>query len=107
MQERCAKSERLGAIASWRGSGGTKIRNPLASLSGAVELLAADLPNSDALADAVADRQRRLRDESPGDRLPDLPRARAGTPARPVPLRGLFDDIAELVCRATRRSASR
>jgi len=47
MEEQLRKSERLGAIGQLAAGLAHEIRNPLASLSGAVELLAADLPASD------------------------------------------------------------
>jgi two-component system sensor histidine kinase PilS (NtrC family) len=47
MEERLRRSERLGAVGQLAAGLAHELRNPLASLSGAVELLAADLPKED------------------------------------------------------------
>jgi len=100
MQEQLRKSERLGAIGQLAAGLAHEIRNPLASLSGAVELLAADLPNSDRHSQTLS--QIVQRETARLNRLVTdfLTYARPGPGhSEPVPLRGLFDDIAELVAR--------
>jgi two-component system sensor histidine kinase PilS (NtrC family) len=100
MEEQLRKSERLGAIGQLAAGLAHEIRNPLASLSGAVELLAADLPASDrhslALSQIVQRETARL------NRLVSdfLTYARPG-PGRfePVALLALLEEIAELVAR--------
>jgi two-component system sensor histidine kinase PilS (NtrC family) len=47
MEEELRRSERLGAIGQLAAGLAHEIRNPLASLSGAIELLATDLPSGD------------------------------------------------------------
>lgn len=47
MEEELRRSERLGAVGQLAAGLAHEIRNPLASLSGAIELLAADLPPGD------------------------------------------------------------
>ncbi|MFI5314923.1 MAG: nitrogen regulation protein NR(II) [Myxococcota bacterium] len=100
MEEQLRRSERLGAIGQLAAGLAHEIRNPLASLSGAVELLAADRPAADrhsqTLSHIVQRETARL------NRLVSdfLTYARPG-PGRsePVPLRALFEEIAELVAR--------
>jgi two-component system sensor histidine kinase PilS (NtrC family) len=100
MEEELRRSERLGAIGQLAAGLAHEIRNPLASLSGAIELLAADLPtgdrNSQTLAQIVKRETQRL------NRLVTdfLTYARPG-PGRsePVPLRALFDEIRALLAK--------
>lgn len=100
MEEQLRKSERLGAIGQLAAGLAHEIRNPLASLSGAVELLAADLPNSDRHSQTLS--QIVQRETARLNRLVTdfLTYARPG-PGRsePVPLCALFEEIAELVAR--------
>jgi two-component system, NtrC family, sensor histidine kinase PilS len=100
MEEQLRRSERLGAIGQLAAGLAHEIRNPLASLSGAVELLAADLPTSDrhslALSQIVQRETARL------NRLVTdfLTYARPGPGAsEPVSPRAQFEEIAELVAR--------
>jgi two-component system sensor histidine kinase PilS (NtrC family) len=103
MEEELRRSERLGAIGTLAAGLAHEIRNPLASLSGAIELLAADLPrgdrNSETLSQIVRRETARL------NRLVTdfLTYARPG-PGRfePVELAPLFHELAELF----RRDAS-
>jgi two-component system, NtrC family, sensor histidine kinase PilS len=100
MEEQLRRSERLGAVGQLAAGLAHELRNPLASLSGAVELLAADLPKTDrhslTLSQIVQRETARL------NRLVSdfLTYARPG-PGRsePVPLRGLLEELAELVAR--------
>ena len=98
MEEELRRSERLGAVGQLAAGLAHEIRNPLASLSGAIELLAADLPkgdqNSQTLTQIVRRETARL------NRLVSefLTYARPG-PGRsePVPLRPLFEELRALV----------
>jgi len=98
MEEELRRSERLGAIGQLAAGLAHEIRNPLASLSGAIELLTADLPkgdrNSQTLSEIVRRETARL------NRLVTdfLTYARPG-PGRfeAVPLEALFQELAELV----------
>jgi len=98
MEEELRRSERLGAVGQLAAGLAHEIRNPLASLSGAIELLAADLPdgdqNSQTLSQIVKLETSRL------NRLVSdfLTYARPG-PGRwePVPLRALFEELRALV----------
>jgi two-component system, NtrC family, sensor histidine kinase PilS len=100
MEEQLRKSERLGAIGQLAAGLAHEIRNPLASLSGAVELLAADRPSTDRHAQTLS--QIVQRETARLNRLVTdfLTYARPG-PGRSeaVPLRALFDELAELVAR--------
>ena len=100
MEEQLRKSERLGAIGQLAAGLAHEIRNPLASLSGAVELLAADLPASDRHSQTLS--QIVQRETARLNRLVTdfLTYARPG-PGRsePVRLRALFEELAELVAR--------
>jgi len=100
MEEQLRKSERLGAIGQLAAGLAHEIRNPLASLSGAVELLAADLPATDSHSQTLS--QIVQRETARLNRLVTdfLTYARPG-PGRsePVALRGLLSEIAELVAR--------
>jgi two-component system sensor histidine kinase PilS (NtrC family) len=100
MEEQLHKSERLGAIGQLAAGLAHEIRNPLASLSGAVELLAADLPQSDRHSQTLS--QIVQRETARLNRLVTdfLTYARPGPGhSGPVPLRTLFEEIAELVAR--------
>ena len=100
MEEELRRSARLGAVGQLAAGLAHELRNPLASLSGAVELLAADLPatnrHSVTLSQIVQRETARL------NRLVSdfLTYARPG-PGRsqPVPLRALLEELAELVAR--------
>ncbi len=100
MEEQLRRSERLGAVGQLAAGLAHELRNPLASLSGAVELLGADLPKTDrhsiTLSQIVQRETARL------NRLVTdfLTYARPG-PGRsePVPLRALLEELAELVAR--------
>jgi two-component system sensor histidine kinase PilS (NtrC family) len=98
MEEELRRSERLGAVGQLAAGLAHEIRNPLASLSGAIELLAADLPTSDQNSQTLA--QIVKRETARLNRLVSdfLTYARPG-PGRsePVPLRPLFDEIQALV----------
>jgi two-component system sensor histidine kinase PilS (NtrC family) len=100
MEEQLSRSERLGAIGQLAAGLAHEIRNPLASLSGAVELLAADLPTSDRHSQTLS--QIVQRETARLNRLVTdfLTYARPG-PGRSqaVALRALFEEIAELVAR--------
>jgi two-component system sensor histidine kinase PilS (NtrC family) len=100
MEEKLRKSERLGAIGQLAAGLAHEIRNPLASLSGAVELLAADLPASDRHSQTLS--QIVQRETARLNRLVTdfLTYARPGPGfSEPVPLRSLLQEIAELVSR--------
>ncbi len=100
MEEELRRSERLGALGQLAAGLAHEIRNPLASLSGAIELLTADLPTEDRSSQTLA--QIVKRETSRLNRLVSdfLTYARPG-PGRsePVPLRTLFDEIAALVAK--------
>jgi two-component system, NtrC family, sensor histidine kinase PilS len=100
MEEQLRKSERLGAIGQLAAGLAHEIRNPLASLSGAVELLASDLPASDRHSQALS--QIVQRETARLNRLVSdfLTYARPG-PGRsePVALLALFEELAQLVAR--------
>jgi two-component system sensor histidine kinase PilS (NtrC family) len=77
-----------------------EIRNPLASLSGAIELLSADLPQGDGHARTL--REIVQRETARLNRLVSdfLTYARPGIGrAEPVPLRPMFEELRELVAR--------
>src|SRR5262245_5525705 len=100
MEEQLRRSERLGAIGQLAAGLAHELRNPLASLSGAVELLAADLPKTDrhslTLSQIVQRETARL------NRLVSdfLTYARPGPGhSVPVPLRALLEELAALVAR--------
>jgi len=100
MEEQLRRSERLGAVGQLAAGLAHELRNPLASLSGAVELLAADLPKTDrhslTLSQIVQRETARL------NRLVSdfLTYARPGPGhSVPVPLRALFEELAALVAR--------
>jgi two-component system sensor histidine kinase PilS (NtrC family) len=100
MEEQLRKSERLGAIGQLAAGLAHEIRNPLASLSGAVELLASDLPASDRHSQALS--QIVQRETARLNRLVSdfLTYARPG-PGRsePVALLALLEELAQLVAR--------
>ncbi len=100
MEEELRRSERLGAIGQLAAGLAHEIRNPLASLSGAIELLTADLPSADRSSHTLAQIVRR--ETSRLNRLVSdfLTYARPG-PGRfePVALADLFDELRELVHR--------
>ncbi|HTO53529.1 MAG TPA: ATP-binding protein [Myxococcota bacterium] len=100
MEEQLRKSERLGAIGQLAAGLAHEIRNPLASLSGAIELLAADLPASDRHSQTLS--QIVQRETARLNRLVSdfLTYARPG-PGRsePVALLSLFQEMAELIAR--------
>ena len=100
MEEQLRRSERLGAVGQLAAGLAHELRNPLASLSGAVELLAADLPKTDrhslTLSQIVQRETARL------NRLVSdfLTYARPGPGhSVPVPLRALLEELAALVAR--------
>ncbi|HTO71704.1 MAG TPA: ATP-binding protein [Myxococcota bacterium] len=100
MEEQLRKSERLGAIGQLAAGLAHEIRNPLASLSGAVELLAADLPAADRHSQTLS--QIVQRETARLNRLvTDFLTYARPAPGRSeaVPLRALFDELAELVAR--------
>jgi two-component system sensor histidine kinase PilS (NtrC family) len=98
MEEQLRRSERLSAVGQLAAGLAHEIRNPLASLSGAIELLAADMPETD-------ESSRRLlrivwRETERLNRLVSDFLEYAGTrPARRerVELRGLFEELAQLL----------
>ncbi len=100
MEEQLRKSERLGAIGQLAAGLAHEIRNPLASLSGAVELLASDHPPSETQIQTLS--QIVSRETARLNRLVTdfLTYARPG-PGRsePVPLCELLTELAELVAR--------
>ncbi|HTO05825.1 MAG TPA: ATP-binding protein [Myxococcota bacterium] len=100
MEEQLRKGERLGAIGQLAAGLAHEIRNPLASLSGAVELLAADLPAGDRHSQTLS--QIVQRETARLNRLVSdfLTYARPG-PGRsePVALLALFEELAQLVTR--------
>jgi two-component system sensor histidine kinase PilS (NtrC family) len=101
MQERLRRSERLSALGQLAAGLAHEIRNPLASLSGSIELLKADLPARDVgsrkLTDIVLRETQRL------NRLVSdfLTYAKPG-PGRvePVPLLPLFEELGQLLAGA-------
>ena len=98
MEEQLRRSERLSAVGQLATGLAHEIRNPLASLSGAIELLGADLP----IRDASSRRLLRIveRETARLDRLVSDFLAYAGgrAPRREsVPLRDLFAEIRDLV----------
>jgi two-component system sensor histidine kinase PilS (NtrC family) len=101
MQERLRRSERLGALGQLAAGLAHEVRNPLASLSGAVELLRADLPAGDASARKLTDIV--LRETARLNRLVSdfLTYAKPG-PGRlePVALEPLFDELRQLLASA-------
>jgi two-component system sensor histidine kinase PilS (NtrC family) len=107
MEQELRRSERLGEIGQLAAGLAHEIRNPLASLSGAIELLTADLPSGDRNSATLSQIVRR--ETSRLNRLVSdfLTYARPG-PGRfePVALAPLFQELAELVS-ATRAVASR
>jgi two-component system sensor histidine kinase PilS (NtrC family) len=100
MEEQLRRSERLGAVGQLAAGLAHELRNPLASLSGAMELLAADLPKTDR--HSVTLSQIVQRETARLNRLVSdfLTYARPG-PGRsePVRLRALLEELAELVAR--------
>ena len=100
MEEELRRSERLGAIGQLAAGLAHEIRNPLASLSGAIELLTADLPRGDRNSQTLSQIVRR--ETSRLNRLVTdfLTYARPG-PGRfePVALVPLFEELRELVQR--------
>jgi two-component system sensor histidine kinase PilS (NtrC family) len=100
MEEQLRRSERLSAVGQLAAGLAHEIRNPLASLSGAIELLAADLPKGDASSRTL--REIVQRETARLNRLVSdfLTYARPGIGrAEPVPLRPLFEELRELVAR--------
>jgi len=100
MEEELRRSERLGAIGQLAAGLAHEIRNPLASLSGAIELLTADLPSGDRNSQTLS--QIVQRETSRLNRLVSdfLTYARPG-PGRfePVQLAPLFEELRALVLR--------
>jgi two-component system sensor histidine kinase PilS (NtrC family) len=97
MEEQLRRSERLGAVGQLAAGLAHEIRNPLASLSGAVELLAADLPQSDPHSQTLS--QIVQRETARLNRLVTdfLTYARPGPGAfQRVPLAELFEELREL-----------
>jgi two-component system sensor histidine kinase PilS (NtrC family) len=97
MEEQLRRSERLSAVGRLAAGLAHEIRNPLASLSGAIELLSADLPRGDApsrrLVEIVGRETARL-DRLVGD---FLTYARPGPgELEPVALRPLLEDLRTL-----------
>jgi len=107
MEEQLRRSERLSAVGQLAAGLAHEIRNPLASLSGAIELLAGDLPAEDTSS-------RRLfriveRETQRLDRLVSefLSYARSGPGRRePVELRGLIEELAQLLSRGDHHAIS-
>ena len=98
MEEQLRRSERLSAVGQLAAGLAHEIRNPLASLSGAIELLAGDLPQ----ADQNSKRLMRIVQRETGrlDRLVAdfLSYARPGPgPCEVVHLRGLLEELHRLV----------
>jgi two-component system sensor histidine kinase PilS (NtrC family) len=100
MEEELRRSERLGAIGQLAAGLAHEIRNPLASLSGAIELLTLDLPSGDRNSQTLSQIVRR--ETTRLNRLVTdfLTYARPG-PGRfePVALKPLFEELRELVQR--------
>ena len=98
MEDQLRRSERLGAVGQLATGLAHEIRNPLTSLSGAVELLAADLPAGDAstrrLSQIVRRETARL-DRLVGDFLTYARPAPAR--AEPVALYELVDEMRQLL----------
>ncbi len=100
MEEQLHRSERLSAVGQLAAGLAHEIRNPLASLSGAIELLAADLPAADANSRRllrIVRRETERLDRLVGDFL-----TYAGPgPKRiePVVLRDLFEELRQLLIR--------
>lgn len=100
MEEELRRSERLGAIGQLAAGLAHEIRNPLASLSGAIELLTSDLPSGDASSQTLSQIVRR--ETARLNRLVTdfLTYARPG-PGRfePVELGTLFEELRALLAR--------
>ena len=98
MEEKLRRSERLSAVGQLAAGLAHEIRNPLASLSGAIELLSADQPEADSSTRRLT--QIVWRETARLDRLVGdfLAYARPG-PGRvePVALRELVDEMQELL----------
>jgi len=98
MQAELRRSERLSAVGTLAAGLAHEIRNPLASLAGAIELLGADLPGSDKssrrllrIVERETQRLKRLLSDF-------LSYAGAGPRRRePVGLREMLDELAELL----------
>jgi two-component system sensor histidine kinase PilS (NtrC family) len=100
MEEQLRRSERLSAVGQLAAGLAHEIRNPLASLSGAIELLAVDLPQGDASSRTL--REIVQRETARLNRLVSdfLTYARPGIGrAEAVPLRALFEELRELIAR--------
>jgi two-component system sensor histidine kinase PilS (NtrC family) len=98
MEEQLRRSERLGAVGQLAAGMAHEIRNPLASLSGAVELLLADLPSDGPSAGRLTQIVRRETERL--DRLVSdfLSYARPGEGRiERVPLGELMDEICQLL----------
>ena len=100
MEEQLRRSERLSAVGQLAAGLAHEIRNPLASLSGAIELLATDQPPDDGSSKTL--REIVQRETARLNRLVSdfLTYARPGIGrAEPVPLRALFEELRELLAR--------
>jgi two-component system sensor histidine kinase PilS (NtrC family) len=100
MEEQLRRSERLSAVGQLAAGLAHEIRNPLASLSGSIELLAVDLPQGDASSRTL--REIVQRETARLNRLVSdfLTYARPGIGrAEPVALLPLFTELRELVAR--------
>jgi len=100
MEEQLRRSERLSAVGQLAAGLAHEIRNPLASLSGAIELLGAELPAGDDSSKTLREIVRR--ETARLNRLVSdfLTYARPGIGrAERVPLRPLFEELRELVAR--------
>ncbi len=99
MEERLRRSERLSAVGQLAAGMAHEIRNPLASLSGAIELLLADLPSdggSDARLTQIVQRETERLKRLVSDFL-RYARPGEGRIER-VPLNDLMDEIRQLLC---------